>query len=480
MNKKILVAGFFVSVMLLVPINSAYSNTGIQIEKKPIIKTNPAKPLGVTFMKTYGGTNEDIGHCVQQTTDGGYIISGSTESFGAGSDDVWLIKTDSDGNWMWDKTFGGSDVDWSSSVQQTTDGGYILTGVTASFGDDYGDVWLIKTDSDGNESWNRTYGGTDYGGVGYSVQQTTDGGYIITGIKSSIETEEFYVLLIKTDSDGNESWNKTFGGTTDALYAGSCVRQTTDGGYIITGEKQTSDAGYVDVWLIKTDSDGNKTWDKTFGGTHNDLGMCVQQTSDGGYIITGYTELYLSGDIWLIKTDSNGNEIWAKSYGIILNAGWGNWVQQTTDGGYIITGFAWEINGDNTDAWLIKTDSNGKKIWDRKLGGTSEDMGDCVQQTTDGGYIISGRTWSYGNGECDVWLVKTDKYGRPRNKAINKPTSNFLQSHLNPVPIFTKTITGFFNMIQAQHQNHMIYNENPNWCYRFKYPLSDYNIVLGR
>jgi hypothetical protein len=349
-----------------------------------------------------------------------------------------LIKTDSDGNKMWDKTFGGANIDWSRCVQQTTDGGYIITGYTElDNGPEIGDVWLIKTDSDGNEIWNKTFGGTDCE-VGYSVQQTTDNGYIITGITGSYETEDLDVWLIKTDSNGNKIWDKTFGGT--GIDAGFWVRQTTDGGYIITGEKETSDARYVDVWLIKTDSNGNKIWDKTFGGTYNDLGNCVQQTTDGGYIITGYTELYSSpggGDIWLIKTDSNGDKMWDKSYGVILNTGWGNSVQQTSDGGYIIAGFGWTFGTGHSDAWLIKTDSNGNKIWDRKLGGIVQEMGNCVQQTTDGGYIITGHTWSYGAGECDVWLIKTDKYGRPRNKSIS---SSSLLRFLERFPLLQRLL----------------------------------------
>jgi len=456
MKKDMLSKTLSTGIIILFIVISIIPSSGIQIDNKPIIKANPVNPSGVTFMKTFGGTAWDEGFSVQQTTDDGYIISGSTWSFSTGYNDVWLIKTDSDGNQIWNKTFGGTNYEIGYSVQQTTDEGYILTGGT---GEDYDyDAWLIKTDSDGNMMWDKTFGGTDCA-IGFSVQQTTDEGYIITGETGSYETEDFDVLLIKTDSNGNEIWNKTFGGT-GALDTGLCVRQTNDGGYIITGSKVTSEMGYVDVWLIKTDSDGNKMWAKTFGGPYTDVGFCVQQTTDGGYIITGYTELYLKGDIWLIKTDSDGKKIWAKSYGVLQNVGWGNWVQQTTDGGYIVTGFAWKISGGYTDAWLIKTDSNGKKIWDRKFGGTSEDMGNCVQQTSDGGYVITGHTWSYGIGEADVWLIKTDKYGKPRNKAINKPILNFLQSHPDPIPIFTKTMTGFFNMIQAQHQNHMIFRKS--------------------
>jgi len=309
-----------------------------------------------------------------------------------------LLKTDSAGNKTWDVTTGLLEFDEGRCVQQTTDGGYIITGYTQKFS--YAYYFLIKKNSNGNTEWNRRIGG-DY------VKQTTDGGYIITRGTGGFGGD---VLLMKTDNNGKKEWDRTFGGIiVDSV--GYCVQQTTDGGYIITGEKDTlySSDEIGDVWLIKTDSTGKMVWEKTFGGKYGDVGYCVQQTTDGGYIIIGVTYSY-----------ANYN-----------------------------------------DAWLIKTDSNGKKIWDRKLGGPSEDLGFCVQQTTDGGYIVTGYTWSYGNGKADVWLVKTDKYGRPRNKAINKPTSNLLQSHSNPITIITKTTTGVLNMIITQHQNHMIYNENP-------------------
>jgi hypothetical protein len=253
--------------------------------------------------KTFGGDGGERAWSVQQTSDGGYIIAGDARSYGAGGSDFWLVKTDSNGNKVWDKTFGGTAGDEAYDVQQTSDNGYILAGRTGSYGAGNGNFWLVKTDSKGNEQWNRTFSGTGPGEA-ESVQQTSDGGYILAGRTDSCSDRGFDFWLVKTDSNGNKTWDKTYGGTgRDTAYS---VQQTSDRGYILAGATYSYGAGgsdFSDVWLVKTDSNGNKAWDKTFGGTARDEAYDVQQTSDGGYILAGQISSYGAGswDFWLIK-----------------------------------------------------------------------------------------------------------------------------------------------------------------------------------
>jgi len=381
------------------------------------------------WIRTFGGTNEDGGSSIKQTSDGGFIMAGYTSYNNTAVTEAWLIKTDSEGNKLWQKTFANIDYDWiplplldlldffwqeafgrelsesADSVQQTNDGGYIISGSTRLKGAGGNDAWLIKTDSQGNEQWQKTFGGgrDDWAS---SVQQTSDGGYILAGGKASSSMGYADAWLIKTDSQGNEIWQKTFGGKGEDW--ASSVQQTSDGGYIIAGLIYSYDANDFSALLIKTDSQGNKLWQKTFSGRSQLYCIAgpVQQTSDGGYI-TGMVASRNS-EARLIKTDSVGRKIWEKS---LVGTNFRDIcsLQQTSDDGYIITGISL-LGPRNFNAWLIKTDSEGNELWRKIFGGLKNDWAFSVQQISNG-YIMAGKTESSGSGSSDAWLIKTDING---------------------------------------------------------------------
>ncbi|MFZ2534662.1 MAG: hypothetical protein WAX02_00515 [Methanothrix sp.] len=390
------------------------------------LNTFPSAPIPEEeWNRTYGGSSDDVGTYGQQTKDGGYIITGYTSSYGADAPfswlikvqhrgDLWLIKTDAKGHKEWDRTYGGLGKDLGFFVQQTKDEGYIIVGGKKSFWivGNY-DLWIIKTDAKGNVLWDRTFGGSGED-LGFSVQQTNDDGYIIAGYTSFTNGKKAWIIEI--DSQGNKQLDMATG---RADSEAASIGLTKDGGYIIAGYTPSSGSGKEDVWLIKTNSKLHWDWLKTFGGPSRDLGLSVQETEDGGYIIAGLTESFGAGkgDVWLIKTDPKGDKEWDRTFGG-SNFDSGASVQQTRDGGYIITGYN-TITTDNVRSysrlfnsanigrvWLIKTDSKGIELWTEAFGGTRNDWGNSVQETRDGGYIITGVTESYGAGKEDVWLIK--------------------------------------------------------------------------
>ena len=390
------------------------------------LNTFPSGPIPQEeWNRTYGGSSDDVGTYGQQTKDGGYIITGYTSSYGADAPfswlikvqhrgDLWLIKTDAEGQKEWDRTYGGLGKDLGFFVQQTKDEGYIIVGGKKSFWiiGSY-DLWIIKTDAKGNVLWDRTFGGSGED-LGFSVQQTNDDGYIIAGYTSFTNGKKAWI--IKIDSQGNKQLDMATG---RADSEAASIGLTKDGGYIITGYTPSSGSGKEDVWLIKTNSKLHWDWLKTFGGPNRDLGLSVQETEDGGYIIAGLTESFGAGkgDVWLINTDPKGDREWDRTFGG-SNFDSGASVQQTRDGGYIVTGYNTTtidnvgsysrlFNSDNIGrVWLIKTDSEGIELWNETFGGTRNDWGNSVQETRDGGYIITGVTESYGAGKEDVWLIK--------------------------------------------------------------------------
>jgi hypothetical protein len=334
--------------------------------------------------KTYGGTYDDDAYSVVQTGDGGYALAGWTWSFGAGGLDTWLVKTDAGGNMLWNKTYGGTGYDEAYSVVQTVDGGYALAGETSSLGAGNFDFWLVKTDANGNMLWNKTYGGTGYDWA-WSMVQTVDGGYALAGYTNSSGAGRGDFWLVKTDASGNMLWNKTYGGGTGG--EAHSVIQTDDGGYALVGGTTYFGTGNGDFWLVKTDASGNMLWNKTYGGTSDDKAYSVVQTDDGGYALTGYgTNIH---DFWLVKTDASGDMLWNKTCGGPGDEAYS--VVQTGDGGYALAGMTNSFGAGSWDFWLVKTDANGNMLSNTESGlawvDSSPNSITLYRGTTDWSYV---------------------------------------------------------------------------------------------
>ncbi len=365
----------------------------------------------ITWEKTYGNGGDDVAYSIQQTTDGGYVVIGLTFSFGAGEDDIYVIKLDELGNTLWGNTYGGFSYESGNSIQQISDG-YVVGGWTYSFGigtPGNANAYIIKLDTNGNKIWEKTHGG-NLGEYVFSIQQTTDGGFIAAGgtLSMGAGDQDFYVL--KLDANGDKLWEKAYGGINEDF--ARSIQQTNDGGYIVAGETNSFGAGSTDFYVIKLDQNGNKVWEKTFGGSNRDVAFSIQQTGEGGYIVTGGTLSFGAGstDSYVIKLDATGNKIWEKTFGGISEDGT-NSIQQTTDGGYIVAGPTYSFGAGSYDAYIIKLDASGNKIWEKTHGRSGAERSNFIQQTSDGGYIVAGSSTSFGAGDEDFYVLKLDEDG---------------------------------------------------------------------
>ncbi|MHA1968431.1 MAG: hypothetical protein ACW964_11570 [Candidatus Hodarchaeales archaeon] len=355
---------------------------------------------------TFGGTRGEITYSLIQTSDGGFALAGSTSSYGVGGEDCWLVKTDVNGQHEWNNTFGGIEDDRAWSLIQTSDGGFAMTGWTGSYGVGGEDCWLVKTDTNGQNEWNNTFGGIENDRA-RSLIQTSDGGFALAGWTGSYGTGGVNCWLIKTDANGQHEWNNTFGGTGyDSAWS---LIQTSDGGFALAGITGSYGAGGDDCWLVKTDVNGQHEWNNTFGGTGYDSAWSLIQTSDGGFALAGYTDSHDTGggDCWLVKTDVNGQHEWNNTFG---GTGYDNaWsLIQTSDGSFALAGSTSSYGVVGSDLWLVKTDANGQHEWNNTFGGIKGDDGaTSLIQTSDGGFVLAGWTSSYGAGGIDIWLVKT-------------------------------------------------------------------------
>jgi hypothetical protein len=302
-----------------------------------------------TWSRTFGGSGEDAGYFVSETRDRGFIVVGSTDSYSMGDELLWLLKTDRNGSMIWEKTFGGfvsSSGDGGWSVEETDDGGYIVTGYTQSTGKGRKDLWLIKTDGKGNQTWEKTFGGRE-DDVGMSVIQSQDGGYIVAGRTASFGKGNDDTWLLKTDSNGREIWNVTFGGLKDD--AGFQVVQLADGYAIVS----RTDSGKKDekINLIRTNLEGKKIWERSYLGSS---AASLQLANDGGFIISGRIDSEKKGrDALIIKTDPKGALKWSIEIGG-RSDDIGTFAIEKKDGSYMMAGITSSFGSGREDAWLVR------------------------------------------------------------------------------------------------------------------------------
>lgn len=426
------------------------------------------------WQKTFGGTAYDTTNSIQQTSDGGYIVGGYTNSNDRdisgnhGGADVWLMKLSSSGTLLWQQVLGGSHTDHLTSVQQISDGGYILAGTSASTDGDFvvnkgsHDVWVIRLKSNGNLRWKKNLGGSNWDRV-HQIRQTTDGGFILAGGTNSNDGDislnrgDSDAWVVKLNSSGDISWSKTFGGTaTDEAYA---VQQTNEGDFIVAGITKSNNGnvsgnhGDADFWVIKVNASGNLVWSKTYGGSTEDIAQSVRQTNDGNFVVAGFTyssDGDLSGnfgsrDLWILKISPSGTLIWDKIFGG-SGVDTANDIYPTSDNGFILVGSSNSSDGNLTnnqgsyDLWVVKLKSTGTLQWQKSFGGTSEDTGKSIQQTNTDAFIIAGHTQS-NNGDvtnnygfADAWIVKltqettlgTDELAKDKVKFYPNPVKEIL------------------------------------------------------
>ncbi len=408
--------------------------------------------VSIEWQKSLGGSASECGYSVEQTTDNGYIIAGNSQSSNGdltnnfGSDDIWVIKLGKKGEIKWQKSYGGSKMEWPTQITQTKDGGYILVGTSGSKDNGFKnkgefDAVAIKLTNKGDIKWQKNLGGSG-SDAAYSVQETKDKGYIMAGRTKSSDGDvtnnygDFDAWLVKLSTTGDIIWQKSFGGKKhDVAYS---VKQTKDSGFIMAGYSNSYDGdltenkGNKDYWIIKTTKSGKLEWQKSFGGNSGDYAASVQQTIDGGYILAGYSESYSLDlkdskpgmNMWVIKLSKTGKEIWQRCLGGIGDDAAYS-VQQTKDRGYVLAGYTiappsyvdtthYNVTGfhGGWDFWVVKLSEQGDLVWQKCLGGKGDEMAFSIQQTNDGGYIVLGNSSSTdgdatsNHGNDDLWIVK--------------------------------------------------------------------------
>ena len=401
------------------------------------------------FQKTYGGPILDWSNQVIQMADSNFILLGSTKNYGAGNEDVYLMKIDQSGDTLWSVALGDTGDDESRTIVQTSDGGFVISGTTRSVGAGGDDIFLMKIDSAANIIWTKSYGGPNVDFC-FSSKACKDGGYILGGCTTSYGNAagSSDIYLIRTDDAGDTIWTHTYGSS--AVEEGHELLQTADSGFIVAGFTMVN--GTKDMLVLKTDGGGNTQWLKTFGGNGTDVAYGIVETNDG-YCIGGSTASFSVGgdlDVYMVKIDFGGDTLWSRTFGT-SDSDECRSIKQTIDSGFIMTGFANKVNNVFDDVLFLKTNATGQ-ITCESIFGTStsaRDVGLCVIPTFDNGFLVSGYTQSFGNG-TQIYLVKMDFLGFSGcNQLSNTLTTGYPATVVGNFPAIeshgstTGTITSF-------------------------------------
>jgi hypothetical protein len=362
------------------------------------------------FLQLFGGPGTEVGNAVRELSDGGFIVVGYTSSRGAGEEDVFLLRTDAAGDTLWTRTFGGPGNDFGWDVLATDDGGYVIVGFTNSFGAGGDDVLIIGTGPAGEQRWMRTYGGPG-DELAWAFHATADGGFVIAAQTTSYGAGERDAYILRIDASGDTLWTRTLGGPgVDRIFATS---PTVDGGSIFAGITSNQSAGELDATLIRIAGSGDVVWARSYGGERNDIGHGVTTARDGGFLLVGYTNSYGSGqnDIYLVRTDAEGGVVWTQ---LIGDAGDDRAMMAAplTGGGFAIAGYA--SGGDEYwSAKLTAVNDAGELLWSDSFGSPGTDRGVMLQQTSQGAFIFTGGIWNASHQAPDLFLAKIPNRDAP-------------------------------------------------------------------
>lgn len=394
----------------------------------------------IKFTRSYGGAGYDEGYSIIQTYDKGYIIAGSTSSYGYGMTDAYLLKIDSVGDEQWYKFFGGMNIDKAYSVKETPDSGLVMAGYTNSMGLGGYDVYVIRTDRFGDTLWTRTYGGADWD-FAYSIDLTGDGGYIVAGGTYSSGTGNGDVYLLKIDSAGDTVWTKTHGGPNDD--EARSVVATSDGGYVLTGSTKSFGDINGDIYIIKTTSIGDTMWTKKYGGTSEEVAGEIKQASNGEYIVVGGTQSYGVGglDCYIMRTDLNGDTLWTRTYGS-PNYNFASSVIENQTNKIVFSNTTEDSGGGLRDYNLFIADNAGYFIYNTTFGAADNEEVFSISECSDNGYIMCGYTNGFNAEFNDVYIVKTDSAGggAPFTISVNETANSLDKLTIYPNPVNTSSM----------------------------------------